>query len=109
MQISVGSRQIFNQWQRQQHNFQQFVVNLANQEIMSFDKFQQLAKDAFRIGVHTVIKQLIYAKKPLHLKILLNQVYLEMVTYDHVGRHFEKELELNGLVALDELQVNTVN
>ena len=38
----------------------------------------------------------------------MNQTHLENNTYKQIVSHFEKELELNGLEAQDELKINTV-
>ena len=44
-----------------------------------------------------------------HLKKSINQAYLENGTYEQIVTHLEKEIELNGLEAPDELQLNTVS
>ena len=46
---------------------------------------------------------------PPHLKKTINQAYLENGTYDQVVTHLEMELELKGLEAPDELQINNVS
>ena len=46
---------------------------------------------------------------PPHLKKSINQAHLENGTYGQIVTHLEKELELNGLEAPDELQINTVS
>ena len=38
----------------------------------------------------------------------INQAHLENGTYEQIVSHLERELELNGLEAPDELQKNTV-
>ena len=43
------------------------------------------------------------------LRIQNNQARLENGTYGQIVAHLERELELNGLEAPDELQVNNVN
>ena len=45
---------------------------------------------------------------PPHLKKSINQAPLENGTYKQIVWHLERELELNGLEAQDELQKNTV-
>ena len=45
---------------------------------------------------------------PSDLKKLINQAHLENGTYEQIVTHLERELELNGLEAPDELQRNTV-
>ena len=44
-----------------------------------------------------------------HLKKSINQARLEIGTYDQIVTHLEKELELNGSEAPDELQKNTAS
>ena len=92
------------------HKFQKLVFNPANQKLVDFfDELQRLAKDASRIAAHVIIEQFIYAKMPPHLKKSKNQSHLESGTYEQIVTHLEKELELNGLEAPDELQINTVS
>ena len=88
------------------HKFQKFVFNPANQKLVDFlDELQKLAKDAFGIAAHAIIEQFIYAKMPPHLKKTINQAHLENVTYEPIVTHLERELEPNGLEALEELQI----
>ena len=92
------------------HKFQKLVFNPANQKLVDFlDQLQKLAKDAFGIAAHAIIEQFIYAKMPPHLKKSINQAHLENGTYEQIVTHLERELELNGLEAPDELQINNVN
>ena len=92
------------------HKFQKLVFNPANQKLVDFlDELQKLAKDAFGIAAHVIIEQFIYAKTPPHLKKSMNQAHLENGTYEQIVTHLERELELNGLEAPDELQINTVS
>ena len=91
------------------HKFEKFVFNSANQNLIVFlDELQKLAKDAFGITTHTIIEQFINAKMLPHLKTSINQSHLENGTYEQMITHLEKELELNGLEAPDELQIKTV-
>ena len=93
-----------------EHKFQKLVFNPANQKLVDFlDELQKLAKDAFRIAAHAIIEQFIYAKMPPHLKKSMNQAHLENGTYEQIVTHLEKELELNGWEATDELQISTVS
>ena len=46
---------------------------------------------------------------PPHLRKSINQAHLENGTYEQIVTHLERELELNGLEAPDELQINTVS
>ena len=59
--------------------------------------------------VHTIIEQFIYAKMPPHLKNSINQAHLENGTYEQIVTHLERELELNGLEAPDELPINNLS
>ena len=92
------------------HKFQKLVFNPANQKFVDFlDELQKLAKYAFGIAAHAIIEQFIYAKMPPHLKKSTNQAHLENGTYEQFVTHLERELELNGLEARDELQISTVS
>ena len=44
-----------------------------------------------------------------NLKKSINQAHLENRTYEQIVTHLERELDLNGLEAPDELQVNTLS
>ena len=91
--------------------FQKLAFNPANQKLVDFlYGLQILAKDAFGRAAHAIIKKFIYAKMPPHLKKSINQTHLETGTYEqYVQTHLERELELNGLEAPDELHINTVS
>ena len=92
------------------HKFQKLVLNPENQKLVDFlDELQKLAKDAFGIAEYAIIEQFIYAKMPPHLKNSINQAHLENGTYEQIVTHLERELELNGLEAPDEQQINTVS
>ena len=92
------------------HKFQKLVFNAANQKLVAFlDELQKLAKDAFGIAAHAIIEQFIYAKRPPHLKKSINQAHLENGTYEQIVTHLERESELNGLEAPDELPINNVS
>ena len=92
------------------HKFQKLVFNPANQKLVDFlDEIQKLAKDAFGIAAHAIIEQFIYAKMPPHLKKLISQAHLEKGTYEQIVTQLERELELNGLEAPDELSINNVS
>ena len=91
------------------HKFQRLVFNPANQKLIDFlDELQKLAKDAFGVVAQAIIEQFIYAKMPPHLKKSINQAHLENGTYEQIVSHLERELELNGLEAPDEMPINTV-
>ena len=91
------------------HKFQRLVFHPANQKLIDFlDELQKLAKDAFGVAAQAIIEQFIYAKMPPRLKKSINQAHLENGTYEQIVSHLERELELNGLKAPDEMPVNTV-
>ena len=91
------------------HKFQRLVFHPANQRLIVFlDELQKLAKDAFGVAAQAIPEQFIYAKMPPHLKKSKNQAHLENDTYGQILSHLEKDLELNGLEAPEELQINTV-
>ena len=92
----------------EKNKFQKFVFNPANQKLDFLDEHQRLAKDAFGIAAHTIIEKFIYHKKP-QLKKSKNQAHLVYGTYDQIVSHLELELQLNGLEAPDELQINNVS
>ena len=92
------------------HKFQKLVFNPANHKLVHFpDELQKLAINAFGIAAHAIIQQFINSKMPPHLKKSINQAQLENGTYEQIVTHLERELELNGLEAPDELQINTVS
>ena len=92
------------------HKFLKLVFNPANQKLVDFlDELQKLAKNAFGIAAHAIIEQFIYAKMPPHLKKSINQAHLENGTFEKIVTHLERELELNGLEAPDELPINNVS
>ena len=91
------------------HKFQRLVFNPSNQKLIDFlDELQKLAKDAIGVAAQAIIEQFIYAKMPPHLKKSINQAHLENGTYEQIVSHLERELELNGLEAPDEMPINTV-
>ena len=92
------------------HKFQKLVFNPANHKLVDFhDELQKLTKGAFGIAAHAIIEHFIYAKMPRHQKKSINQAHLENGTFEQIVTPLEKELELNGLEAPDELQINTVS
>ena len=81
----------------------------ANHKLVDFlVELQKLVKDAFGIAAHAIIEQFIYAKMPPDLKKSINRAHLENGTYEQIVTHLERELELNGLEAPDEQQINIV-
>ena len=91
------------------HKFQRLVFNPANQKLIDFlDELQKLAKDAFGVAARVIMEQFIYAKMPPHLKKSIHQAHLENGTNEQIASHLERELELNGLEAPDEVPINPV-
>ena len=91
------------------HKFQPLVFNSANQKLIDFlVQLQKLAKGAFGVAAQAIIEQFIYAKMPPHLKKSIKQAHLENGTYEQIVSHLERELELKGLEAPDEMPINTV-
>ena len=92
------------------HKFQKLVSNPASQKLVdSLGELQKLAIDAFGIAAHAIIEQVIYVKMPPHLKKSIKQDHLENGTYEQIVTHLEKILELTGLEAPDEPQLNTLS
>ena len=93
-----------------QHKFQKLVFNSTRQSLVDFpDGLQKLAKKGFGIAAHAIIELFVYAKMPLHLKKSKNQAHLENGLCEQIVTHLERELELNGLEAPEELPMNNVN
>ena len=92
------------------HKFWKLVFNPADQKLVNFpDERQKLVKNAFGIAAHAIMEQFIYAKMPPHLEKLINLAHLENGKYEQIVTHLEREIELNGLEALDQLPKNNVN
>ena len=95
------------------HQFQRLIFNPANQKLIDFlDEIRKLPKDAFGVAAQAIIEQFIFAKIPLHLKKSFNQAHLENGTYKYLILFLvlkgSWKLELNGLEAPEELQINIV-
>ena len=91
------------------HRFQRLGFNSANQNLIDFlDELQKLAKNAFGAAAQAIVEHFIYTKLPPHLKKSINQAHLENGTYEQIVSHLERELDLNGLEAPDEMPMNTV-
>ena len=91
------------------HKCQRLVFNPANQKLIDFlDELQKMAEDAFGVAAQAIIEQFIFAKKPPHLKQVINQAHLDNGTCEKFVPHLERELELNGLEAPGEMPINTV-
>ena len=91
------------------HKFQRLVFIPANQKLFEFlDELQKLAQDAIGVAAQVIIELFLYAEMPPDLSKSINQAHLENGTYKQIVSHLEKELELNGLNAPDELSKNSV-
>ena len=91
------------------HKFERLVFNPANQKLIDFlGELQKLTKDAFGVAAQAIIQQFIYAKMAPHPKKSINQAHLENGTNEQIVSHLERELELNGLEAPDEMPIDTV-
>ena len=91
------------------HKFQQLVFNPADQKLIDFlEELQKLAKDAIGYAAQAIIEHFIYAKMPPHLKKSINQAHLENGTYEQIVSYLEREWELIGLEAPDDMPLNTV-
>ena len=91
------------------HKCQRLVFNPTNQKLTVFlDELHKLAKDAFGVATQAIVEQFNYATMPLDLKKSINKLHLENGTYEQIVSHLERELELNGLEAPDEMPINTV-
>ena len=91
------------------NKFQRLDFNSANQKLVDFlDELQKLAKDASGVAAQAIIEQFIYAKMPPHLKKSINHTHFESSTYEQIVSHLERELEMNGFEAPDQLQIKTV-
>ena len=91
------------------NTFQRLVSNPANQKFINFlEELHKLAKDAFGVAAQAIIEHFILVKMPPHLKKLIDQAHLEKWPHEYNVSHLEMELELNGLEAPDEMQINTV-
>ena len=97
-QFFEGNMRNPNRWRKANHKL-----------VVFFDELQKMAKDAFGTAAHAIIEQFIYAKMQPNLKKSMNQAHLENSTYEQIVTRLEKELQLNGLGAPDELQMNTLS
>ena len=91
------------------YKFQRLVFKPANQKLFDFlDELQKLAKNAFGVAAQAIIEQFIYAKMPPNLRKSIKQAHLENGPYEQIVSHLDRELELNGLEAPDEMPMNAV-
>ena len=91
------------------HRFQRLVFNPAKQKLIDF--LHELQKSercirSCRSSDHRAIH--IYARVLPHLKKSTNLAHSENSTYERIVSHIEWGLELEGLEAPNELQINTV-
>ena len=90
------------------NNFQKLLFNPANQYLVDFlDELQKLTENAFKLAAHAFIDQFINVKTPQQLKKNKKSdppAKWHVCRDSYIVTHIEKELELNGLEALDELK-----
>ena len=80
------------------HSFNRLFFDSETQKFPDFlEQLEERVEKAFKINAHQMIKNLLYAKMPPHLKQSINQAYPENATYDQIGKHLEREMELSGL------------
>ena len=91
------------------HKFQRLVFNPASQKLIEFlYELRKLKEDVFGAAAQEIVEQFIYARTLPHLKKSIIEAHLENDTYEQIVSHLERELELKGLEAPDEMQINTV-
>ena len=84
------------------HRFQRLVFNPVNQKLGYFlNGIWKQAKNASGVAALAIVEQFIYAKKPPHLKKLINQAHLENGTYEQILSRLQREVDLKGLEASD--------
>ena len=82
----------------------------STQKLHEFlDVLQKTAKEAFGSAAQQFIDKAIYAKMPDHVKKILNRAYLEDKPYNDIVLHLEREMQLNGLGAPDEVTLVPLN
>ena len=69
------------------------------------EKLNQGAEKAFGENAKSMIDSLLSAKLPPKLKWFVHMARLENETYEEIEAHFERELELNALVELEDLPI----
>ena len=70
---------------------------------------QKTAKEAFGPEAQQFIDKAIYAKMPDHVEKILNGAYLKDKPYNDIVLHLEREMRLNGLGALGEVNLVPLN
>ena len=89
------------------HRFNRLAFDPENQKLPDFlEELQESAEKAFGENAYQLIKNLLYAKMPPHLKKSIIQTYLENGKFDQIVKHLEREMEFNGLEP-DEALVKT--
>ena len=85
--------------------FQKLVFKSSNHKLVKFlEEVRRLGSDTFKLVEHAIIEQIIYAKRPPHLKKLIDQAHLENSTIERIVTLVDRELGLSGLEDPDELQ-----
>ena len=93
-----------------QCKWEQLYFDPPRQTFQDFlEQYQRLAQEVYGEDAPKFIKTSFYAKMPTHLKRVLNQARLETESYDMMGQHLEREMELNGLLAPNETNITRVH
>ena len=84
------------------HRFNRRFFDPENQKLQDFlEVLQESVEKAFEDNARQIIENLLYAKMLPHVKKSINQAYLENGTHDQTVKHLEREMELNGLEAVE--------
>ena len=88
------------------HKWHKLVFDPNTMKVPDFlEELNQGAEKAFGEHAQAMIDSLLYAKLPPKLKRSVNMARLENATYEEIGTHLERELELNGLEEGDDIHV----
>ena len=92
------------------HKWHKLVFDPNTMKLPDFlEELNQGAEKAFGENVQAMIDSLLYAKLPPKLKRSVNMARLENASYEGIVTHLERELELNGLEAGDDITVPTIS
>ena len=70
---------------------------------------QKTAKEVFGVETQHIIDKEIFAKMPDHVKKILNHAYLEAKPHNDIVLYLERELQINGLGAPDDVTLFPLN
>ena len=91
------------------HKWHRLVFDPNTMNLPDFlEELNQGAEKAFGDHAQKMIDSLLYAKLPPKLKRSVNMARLENGSYDEIGAHLERELELNALEESDDLPMATM-